>query len=305
MEETAQRRRGLPLLPLILIGVGVLILLANLGVFNWTGLLGLLNLWPLLLIALGADLLTAGRFRAVIVLATVVVAALAWTGNLSLPGVGPVAPVPAETHQVEHPLAGASRAAVRLDVGVSRLSLGSLSGSVNLIEGEVRTGRGEVFEQDLRLEQGVAMLELSSEERFRGFDFGRDERRRWDLNLSPEVPIDLSIDAGVGQVRLDLRDLDLSRLDLDAGVGEVVVTLPDRGRLEASFDTGVGATTIHVPQGVAVRLQASTGIGNVRVLGDFVRDGDLYLSPGYDGAQHRVDLRINGGVGAVTVERTN
>lgn len=35
---------------------------------------------------------------------------------------------------------------------------------------------------------------------------------------------------------------------------------------------------------------------------DFSRSGDVYLSPDYESARNRAEVRINGGVGAITVQ---
>jgi hypothetical protein len=52
---------------------------------------------------------------------------------------------------------------------------------------------------------------------------------------------------------------------------------------------------------VAARISASSGIGQVRVLGSFDRRDKLYISPGYAEADNRVDLKISGGIGSITV----
>ena len=51
--------------PLVLIGVGVIWLLGNLGVISWTNLTVLFRLWPLLLIAIGLDLLIGRQSPAI------------------------------------------------------------------------------------------------------------------------------------------------------------------------------------------------------------------------------------------------
>jgi len=47
----------------------------------------------------------------------------------------------------------------------------------------------------------------------------------------------------------------------------------------------------------------TTGLGRATVQGEWRRDGDVYTTPGYEAASQRVELRISGGVGAVTVDR--
>lgn len=49
-------------------------------------------------------------------------------------------------------------------------------------------------------------------------------------------------------------------------------------------------------------MQVDGGLGQVVVPSDFVREGDVYLSPGFEAAQHRSDIEIDGGVGRIVVE---
>jgi hypothetical protein len=52
---------------------------------------------------------------------------------------------------------------------------------------------------------------------------------------------------------------------------------------------------------MAARIRVDTGVGNVEVAGDYPRQGDYYISPGYDEAKARVDLDIDAGVGNITI----
>ena len=148
----------------------------------------------------------------------------------------------------------------------------------------------------------AARLRLLRSEMRRTFtSIGRDHR--WDLTLSDRVPLELTVDSGVGRNHLDLSGLDLSALRVDSGVGETIVTLPARGGYRASFDSGVGATRILIPDGVAVSIVVDTGIGAVNVDGAFERSGDRYRTPGFEQARDQVELTVDGGVGAITIEQ--
>lgn len=65
----------------------------------------------------------------------------------------------------------------------------------------------------------------------------------------------------------------------------------------------MGQVGVTLPRGVQARVRVTGGLGAVRVLGDFQRHGDTYTSSGYAGTSDRVDLRIEGGVGQITVEQ--
>ncbi|UCH25951.1 MAG: hypothetical protein JSV66_18870 [Trueperaceae bacterium] len=286
-------------LPLILIVAGALLLVFNQGWLDFTALLPLLRLWPLLLIAVGLDIFLRGRYRLAVVLGTVVVGALLLT--VGVPG---LKVQPAETHAIEVSLDGARQAEIDLGVSVSRLKIGALDSAETLLSGTVDTHRGEQLNRDFRTSGDTAIFSLRSERRGPARVTGpRGGDNIWDLRLSTSVPLELDIDSGVGRSDLDLSELQLKDLRMNTGVGESVVSLPGRGRFEASIETGVGATTIYLPSALAARIKIDSGIGAVSVLGDFERQGELYLTPDYDGAEHRVDLSVEGGVGAIRIER--
>ena len=299
--EERPRRNPIPVLPLLLIAIGVLVLIVNLGVVSWAAVLDLWTLWPLLLIAIGVDLITRGRLRLFVVAAVLVLGALAWNGTLRVPGVALGPALPADVHRISHPLAGADRAEVLLSPGVAELIIGSEAGADTVISGEIRTGRGERLVEEASVSGGSAVVELRSEND-RAFSGFNRSQRRWELELNDQVPLDLTLDSGVGRNQFDLRGLTLTSLRIDGGVGEVSVTLPETGGYSGRLNLGVGATTIRIPEGVAAAIQVDTGIGAVNVRGDFVRAGDRYLSPDFETATERIELDVDGGVGAITVE---
>ncbi|MGY1635102.1 PspC domain-containing protein [Geodermatophilus sp. SYSU D00742] len=96
---------------------------------------------------------------------------------------------------------------------------------------------------------------------------------------------------GVGDVTLDLSDLDLSDLD---------------GPIATRLDAGVGDVEILVPRSADIRVEASSGVGTIDVFGSS-SDGGFY--PGTGAADWTGDddpeivLEINAGIGDVEVDR--
>ncbi len=299
-DEEKRPRRGNGLAVLLIV-VGVLILLANFGWFDWFAVARLVNLWPVLLVAIGADMLTRGRHRAIVWGAAVVVGALLYAYDSGGPG-GVFVGAPPEAHAISHALGGATAAEVTIDTSVGTLRLSSLASGTDLVRGTIDTGRGEVLVDDLSHRGDTAVLHLSSRQG-RGVTLRGGDRRQWDLQLTQAVPIDLNVQTGVGQARLDLRDVHVSSLRMEAGVGQVTATLPASGDYRADFKAGVGATHITIPAGMAARVSVQSGLGAVHVNGTFDRNGDVYETPGYANASNRVDLHVEGGLGQITVER--
>ena len=291
--------RGAPVWPVVLIVAGALLLLGNVGWLSWHVLFSLELLFPPLLVAFGLDMLLQGRHRLLIVVGAIVAFAALSAGAGARLGTSGPAPEPMEVTQS---LEGARRAVVALSSGVTDLTVRGDARSSLLVAGTVRPLRGERVQRSFDVAGGVARFALHSEGGFARW-LGRAGRPGgWDLTLGGGVPVALTVDTGVGAADLDLSQAELERLDLDTGVGDTRVVLPARGRYAVDIDTGVGAVTVSVPRGLAARIEVSRGVGGVSVPSRFVPSGDdVYVSPDYATARHRVDLRIDSGVGAVRI----
>lgn len=292
---TARER---PVWAYLLIAAGVVLLVVNAGWLDFGFLWSLLSLWPIALIAFGADLLTGGRYRVPVVGIALIVAVAWWAVGLRGGGVG------GERLDVAVPLDGARSGAVVLRMGVAETTVDAAAPSGSLLSGTIVVGRGETIVQRPSRSGDTARVEVLSEQTGPA-SITTSDPRRWNLSLSRAVPLDLRVHAGVGRTTLDLRAATLTRLDYAAGVGETTVTLPDRGGYRGALELGVGSTTVRLPESVEARLTVRTGLGNVAVNGRFDREGDVYTTPGYAAAapSDRVDLTVQGGVGAVRIER--
>ena len=298
-----RERRSPLLLPILLIGAGVVLLLGRFGLFDWGLALGVLNLWPLLLIALGADILTRGKYRLPIVLGAVVLGAVLFRAPAWTPGF--MGGGPAEVHEIAYERGGARAARIELRHGVGHLTLGALPADSDLLAGgEVATGPRESLVREFGVDDGVAVLTLRTRQSGPAFGFDGDGRS-WNLALTRDVPVDLDLDAGVGRSILSLRDLTLRSLDLNTGVGEIRVTLPETGGYEGEIDAGVGEVVVRIPSAVEARVEVDSGLGGVDVNGEWTRNGDVRTTPGYANAANdaRITLRVDGGVGSIRIDR--
>ena len=123
--------------PLVLIGVGVVWLLVNMGVLSTTSLNLLVNLWPLLLVGVGLDLIF-GRRRPVV---GAIIGALMVVAVVGLLLLAPSLNLPSTTAQTRHlsvPLDQTESANVDLTLSSYSSSLYALpSSSPNLFDAQV------------------------------------------------------------------------------------------------------------------------------------------------------------------------
>jgi N-terminal domain of toast_rack, DUF2154 len=126
-------------------------------------------------------------------------------------------------------------------------------------------------------------------------------RYEWDLAFNDDKPLDLEVNCGAGESRLDLGDLSLRRVDVEMGVGELRMDLrgTPKNDYAVSIRGGVGEATIYLPgNGVGIEAEAEGGIGGINTTGLKKRDG-RYVNDALGHAKTTVRLDIHGGIGEI------
>jgi hypothetical protein len=289
--------------PIILIGVGVIFLLSNTGVITGNPWPIIANLWPVLLIVIGLDILFGRRSAAgsVIsaVLALVVVGGVIFlliaAPNLNLPGFSFGGELKAE--HIEYPLGELRSANVSIGFTTGRNELYALGDSNQLIQGDVShygtldfNVRESGSQADVRVHTGsVSIVGFVSSE-------------RWNIGLNTRPTYDMELSLGAGEATLDLSRFKLTGGRIDVGVGSAELRLPSTGRFSLRVNGGVGNLRIVVPRDMAVSAEVNTGIGNfnpgsrLRSLGR-----DTYETDGFGSADNAVTLNVDVGIGSVAI----
>lgn len=289
--------------PAILIGLGVLFLLNNLGILAWSVWEAIFRLWPILLIAAGLELIIGRRSAWGSLLALLLTLAVLG-GALSLFAAGMGTRYPVAVEEVRQALEGAARAEITIAPAVGTLHIEALPESARLVEGEIRLGRGERLKRDFAVEDDTATLALRSEGApFGPFIGGWGVDRAWRLGLNPKVPLQLAISLAMGESNIDLTGLTVSDLEVSMALGRTTLILPEKGRFTAKVESAIGQTTVIVPAGLAASIHVDTGLAHRELPDDYRRRDDFYTSPGYATAANRVDLEVSQAIGSVTVRQ--
>jgi len=289
--------------PVILIGLGIVFLLNNLGVLAWSVWEVIFRLWPILLVALGLQIILSrlsvwGSLLA-LVLTGAILAGMLWMLGPDL-GTGQVV----AGEEVSQALGGATRAEVVIEPGVGSLHIEALPESANLIEGMIRVGRGQSVRRDFAVVGKTATFILQTKGATFGPFIGWSDQRSWDLGLAPEVPLELQVSLGVGLADVDLTGLTVSDLKVTMGLGRTTVTLPDEGSFYAKIEGAIGETIIVIPAGMAARIRVDTGLAMSDLPDGYQQRDDVYTSPGYASADDRVDLEVSQAIGKITIHES-
>lgn len=233
---------------------------------------------------------------------------------------------------------GATSADVNLGFSVGEMTLKSLTASDNLLEADITyigeiefTAAGDEHRKLTLKQKSSAETVVKSIKQTIGA-MGKRPDLRWDVRLSPEVPMALRINSGVGKLDCDLSQLKLLQFSFNGGTGETNLVLPASAQgYDASFNEGVGATTITLPQNTSINMKVNAGVGSVKIhapgdtavrvkvrggLGDarmpshyvqvegrheFITKSGIWQSPGFEDAAHKIQIDYDGGVGNLTI----
>jgi len=295
------RTRGL-LFPVVLVLLGVLLLLRNLGVLDWNIGDILRTWWPVLVILLGLDLLFSRRLGsaivALIVLAALGLGALVWIQSGAPLGWG------TRTESFSVPLHDAAEAEVVLAAERPwRLHLTPAQDAETLLEGEATLGWGESFREETTIETWGTQVSL----RARGASGiawpPRREGLGWQVFLTPSIPLRLTVKAAGGQTNLELAPLRVAELHLALGEGMGLIVLPTSMPLRGSVDAEHGHLTVRVRPPTALRLRLDGVPEKVRVPEGFIATEDGWTAPDYADAAVTAELIVRAEGAIVIVEQ--
>ncbi len=240
---------------------------------------------------------------------------------------------PIQITSLSEEIRGATSANITLNFGAGICTLKALNGSDNLLEADL-TYFGDVeFEVSGDAERTIK-LGQKDVKLGRVIKNNKRDKVRWEVRLTPDIPLMLNINTPVGESAMDLSGLNIAELTYKGGVGEHTLTLAhSTAPYHANVNTGVGKTHIHIPQntsvnlqirggvgetvvfvpeGTAVHLTASHGLGDMRIPDDLERlsgrggavgKTGVWQSSDYANAPQKVTIHYNGGVGEFCVER--
>lgn len=288
--------------PLILICLGGVFLLHNLDLITWSVWDVVFTLWPILFIAIGVDLLIGRRSTWGAVFAAIIILGLFVSALILLEPGGAIREDAAEIVRIGG--VNVDEADISVEPSFAYLEIAAARpGGENLLEGRIVPRTGEQIFTESTVTGGTTVARVWSTGAI-AFPFlgGWAAKPSWRIEVHPGVESEIQADLDIGKVDVDLERLEVNRISSNLGVGQNWVRLPLEGQVEGKVSAGLGEIRIFLPPGMEARIRATTGLGAVDVPEDFSRVGDLYFSPGYDGADNRADLSVDLGMGIIRIE---
>jgi hypothetical protein len=183
---------------------------------------------------------------------------------------------------------------MELSLSVGELVLESESRTGKLIYGNITPG---TVLDDLEETRGrVSYLLESTKPTF------FPHTARWELGISPELPMELDVSSSVGEIILALYGLDLDSLTVNQGVGRIVVNLPETVLEDVSLKQGVGLIEVEIPDDIRIAVDAQNGLTKVNFPADFELEDGYYTTPGATRGNADLLITVEQGIGLVTFQ---
>ena len=206
------------------------------------------------------------------------------------------------TEQVNQPLGDIREARIRFHHGAGRLEVNPSGTPGTLLSGSFSGG----VEQSLDRTGTSARLSLRtrSDAFFVGWPFTyMHEGLMWNVALTREIPLQLELETGASESRLNLQDLRVTELSLKTGASSTTITLPaNAGQTRVNVQSGAASVDLRVPQGVAARIRVQSGLAGIDIDRErFPEAAGGYETPGYGSSANQVDIFVETGVGSVSI----
>ncbi len=287
--------------PGVLILIGVIALLVNGGVISSDRLYRLADLWPLILVVIGLELISRRAWQgAASDLAAVLIVLLAAVGAVAYVAVGPAIPGGNHTLDASDAVGNLNQATLHVDVGAATMTVtGNDALGADLYRAHIEYSGSK---PDISLDRSTGDLQISQNNPF-GF-FG-SRRFVLDLQVSSAVSWNFSVNTGAASDTFKLSALKVGSIELNTGASREDISLGKAtGMVPISVNGGALTVHLHRPSGTEASVQVSGGAVSL------VADGQQYhgigdeswQSSGFNGARDAYKVDVNGGACTVTMD---
>jgi len=286
--------------PGLLILIGVFALLVNAGMLPTDRLYRLVDLWPVILVVIGLELIVRRSMKGMAAeLAGALIVLVAAAATVAYVAVG--TPIAGGTHTLDadDTVGALDHVSLGVDVGGATLTVKADSSlGDDLYRAHIEYSGPK---PTLDLDRSGSELHISQP----SFGFFQSRRFVLDLQVNPKVTWRIEVNSGAADGTFNLTGATVGSIDLNTGASRFDLTLGQpSGTVPVSMNGGALTVKVHRPAGVAASAHVSGGAVTLNADGRQFRGigSEEWQSDGYDQAGGRYQIEVNGGACTVTVD---
>jgi len=281
--------------PLLLIGVGALILLANFGLVELDNLYKLVNLWPLLLIGAGINLMFRRQFEWLglvlgVALLVIIFVFLFYAPQLDIPGF--MAPKNLKSESFSEAIGSAGSYKLDLDTNIGHITLADNVGHGDLVNIDLRHRSKSNFNVSGSDHKNISLTLRDNEIWFNRLSWFDNNEVYVNLDLDPSTPAEIFIDHSSGNIDLLLEEFELDILDVELSSGNMDISLP-AGSYPVNLDISSGNMFVDFTSDMNLNFDAEISSGSMT----FDLSEDIFGSMDLDVSSGNIVLNIPAGLG--------
>ena len=295
---------------LILIGIGLLFLLRNMGVIHWWTMGSLLRFWPLVLVVVGINIIfhnhpvittiTWVAFFAIVVgFAITNPTQPPWNRMIGTPWNNVVHMNTSESVDLSVPMEP------NLEKALLKLNTGAMKLKMEATDQELLVVKDFPFNPELRLndKDNGRQKEISLSTSSVNFIGPNDEYRESLIQVNKNVVWSLEAKLGAAASEMDLREVPFERINMEVGAGDFRLKLSQTDMdSQVNINAGASQVVLELPRDINARITAKNVLSQTSIDGRYWnQQGDEYTSMAFDPRKPVMEIDIKMGVGRLEI----
>ena len=317
-------------LGIFLLLAGIVFLLHEIGAFNyietkfnislwgliWSIVAGIFNLWPVLLIIIGINIIFRSRILErilgigfmVLVIISVIYGPFYYFG---VPWITNITNWDSVTHQVSTGQDNYSYSN-KIDYGPN-MTKGKSTIDLGACDLEITSGNNTAAEMQSNIRgiyasfgqsNGKLNMDVSEENIISGMD--PNITRKANVVLGEKISWEIQVTTGASRSRMELKNLDVSSLSIELGAGDAEIHLGDKDKnVAVEIKGGVSNVKIYVPENAGVMVTTDNGLSanNFDALGLVKTGENQFTSKGFNIAENKFTVTLSTGISNINIFR--
>ena len=290
-------------LGLIILFIGIFYLCKNYGWLPENLNLEILRLWPILIITVGLSLLNSEGFLSKSIGFVIFLIVITITSFIIFYGVkNDTKPILNENPFRIERSEKTNYSSIVIKSGVGKVNI--TGGSEEFADGNLRSNISNLkIDNDTSSEKQKLSLKVESRDRIESLSKIENDLT---VKLSSELPTDISLNLGVADTRLDLREVLVNDLDIEIGVASLDLIMGDRAEIaRVNLRSGVSSVKISLPDNVGSRIIIKEGLSSKQLKDLEKIDDKTYQTVNYDEAEKKIEIDLDIGLSRLEINHRN